>query len=87
MKTPGFTEAQAQKESARKLLSAGWKDGEITDALEKASKRGNDMIEISVMIRDAQGNEESRGYPDSNIIEDYAPVEASRVVPLPARAS
>ena len=58
MKTSAFTEAQAQKESTRKLLSAGWKDGEITDALEKPSKRGNDMIELSVMIRDAQGNEE-----------------------------
>jgi hypothetical protein len=58
MKTPGFTEAQAQKESTRKLLSPGWRDGEITEALEKASKRGNDMIEITVVIRDAQGNEE-----------------------------
>lgn len=136
MKTSAFTEAQAQKESTRKLLSAGWKDGEITDALEKPSKRGNDMIEISVMIRDAQerslrdwltntalgaaklrhacaavgalakyeageigqadfpghtvrvkiGIKKTRGYPDSNVIEDYAAADSS-VVSLPARAS
>jgi hypothetical protein len=55
VRTTPRTEEAAQKESTRKLLYPGWKDGEITDALERASKRGNDMIELSVMIRDADG--------------------------------
>lgn len=57
MKLTPRTEIEAQKVSHRALLHAGWHDGRITEALEKPSKRGNDMIELTVIVLDADGNE------------------------------
>jgi hypothetical protein len=56
MRTTFRTEAEAHSVSRRKLLS-GWQDARIIEAIEKPSKRGNDMIVITVIIRDADGNE------------------------------
>jgi hypothetical protein len=39
------------------LLPAGWHDARITEAIEKPSKRGNDMIELTIIVPDADGNE------------------------------
>src|SRR4051812_34574679 len=58
MKTTPRTEADAQKVARRSLLKAGWHDnGRITEAVEKPSKAGNDMIELIVVVPDADGNE------------------------------
>lgn len=57
MKTTPRSEADAVKVSSRKLLSAGWHDARISEAIEKPSKRGNDMIEITVLIPDGSGEE------------------------------
>lgn len=56
MRTTFRTEAEAHSVSRRELLS-GWQDARIIEAVEKPSKRGNDMIVITVIIRDADGNE------------------------------
>ena len=45
MKTTPRSEDAAQKVSRRALLPAGWHDARIIEAVEKPSKRGNDMIE------------------------------------------
>jgi hypothetical protein len=134
MRTTFRTEAEAHSVSRRKLLS-GWHDARITEAIEKPSKRGNDMIELTIMVPDGDGNERTfrdyltdtalgavklrhacegvgalerfeageiapedfvnpgavrvklgvekkRGYPDRNVIEDYAASSAAPVVPL-----
>ena len=39
------------------LLRSGWHDGECREAIEKPSKRGNEMIEVVFIVRDADGNE------------------------------
>ena len=57
MKTTPLTEAEAQRVSSRKLLPAGWHDARITEAIERVSKRGNDTIEITGVVTDAEGNE------------------------------
>jgi hypothetical protein len=57
MKLTPRTEIEAQKVSHRALLHAGWHDGRITEAVEKPSKRGNDMIELTVIVLDADANE------------------------------
>ena len=56
MKTTFRTESQAQSAS-RPVLLSGWHEARIVEAIEKPSKRGNDMIEITVGVRDAEGNE------------------------------
>jgi hypothetical protein len=63
MKTSGRSESEAQKAASPRLLRTGWHDAEFREAIEKASKAGNDMIEALVVIRDADGNErEFRDY-------------------------
>lgn len=57
MKTTPRTEEVAQRVSRRALLSAGMHDARITEAAEKPSKRGNDMIELAVVVRDAAGDD------------------------------
>jgi hypothetical protein len=57
MKTTPRTEADAVRASRRSLLPAGWHPASITEAAEKRSKAGNDMIEVTVMIRDAAGED------------------------------
>jgi hypothetical protein len=51
------TEEAAQKASLRELLAAGWHYGRITESVEKLSKRGAEMIENTVVVPDAEGNE------------------------------
>jgi hypothetical protein len=129
------SEADARK--FRELLKAGWCDvARIIEAAEKLSKSGKPMIELTLSVPDAKGNErqlrdwllptsklgalkfrhcceavgalaqyeagsiaaedfpgndvrvkiaikKQRGYPDTNVIEDYAAV-ASPVVNLRA---
>jgi hypothetical protein len=62
MKLTPRTEIEAQKVSHRALLHVGWRDGRITEAVEKPSKRGNDMIQLTVIVLDEDGNE--RTLPD-----------------------
>jgi hypothetical protein len=57
MRITSRSEAEAAKASSRKLLKAGMHDGRITEAIEKPSKAGNDMIELVVVVPDADGNE------------------------------
>ena len=118
------SETEARKAARPVLLHAGWHDAEFREATERQSKRGNDMIEALVVVREPDGNEREfrdyltdtgmgalklrhaceavgalgkyeageisaadfpghacrvrvgvekrRGYPDRNIIEDYA---------------
>ena len=51
------SETEARKASQRKLLSAGQYPARIIEAVEKASKAGNDMIELLVTVRGADGKE------------------------------
>jgi hypothetical protein len=133
MKTTPRSETEARKAARPVLLRTGWHDGEFREAAERQSKRGNDMIEVVVAVREGDGNErefrdyltdagmgalklrhacmavgvldkyeageigaadfpghacrvklgveKKRGYPDRNVIEDYA---ASSVVALQA---
>ena len=57
MKTTPRNEADAARASSRALLKAGWHDAHIAEAVEKPSKRGNDMIELRVLIPDGEGND------------------------------
>jgi len=57
VRTTPRTEADAFKASRRTLLPAGWHDARITEAIEKPSKRGNDMIEIAALVPDGDGGE------------------------------
>ncbi len=59
MKVRGWSEAEAVKASRRTLLKPGMYDALIRDAVETESKRGNEMIDVSVVVYDG--------------IEDYAP--------------
>jgi hypothetical protein len=134
MQTTPKTEAEARSASRRVMLS-GWHDARIVLAHEARSKRGNDMIEISVTVTDAEGHdrtfrdwltnralgglklrhaceavgalarydsgeieaadfpeghtlrvkigiEKKRGFPDRQVIEDYAASSAASVVTL-----
>jgi hypothetical protein len=57
MKTPALSEDAAKRASSRKLLR-GWHDAAtITEAIEKPSKAGNDMIELTVVVQDGAGEE------------------------------
>ena len=49
MKLTPRNEDDAKRLAKRALLPAGWHKGRITEAVEKRSKRGNDMIEITVI--------------------------------------
>jgi hypothetical protein len=51
------SEADAVKAARRSLLKPGWHDARITEAVEKPSKAGNDMIEVTSVVLDADGNE------------------------------
>jgi hypothetical protein len=133
MKVPGWSEAEAVKASRRTLLRSGSYDAMFRAAVEKRSKRDNDMIEAGVVVYDGEGGEREfrdfltntslgaaklrhaceavgalakyeageisaadftgnvrvkigtekrRGWPDRNVIEDYAPASASGVVHL-----
>jgi hypothetical protein len=58
MKTTARSETEAVRASSRTLLRAGWHDdARIVEAVEKPSKRGNDMIELTVVVPDAAGEE------------------------------
>ena len=58
MKTTPRSAEEAAKVSHRALLHAGWHGGRIVDATEKLSKqRGTEMIELTVIVLDANGNE------------------------------
>jgi hypothetical protein len=50
-------EDDAKRLAKRTLLPIGWHEGRITEAVEKRSKRGNDMIEITVMVPAEDGSE------------------------------
>lgn len=58
MRTTPRTEVDAVRVSNRTLLRPGWYDARITEAVEKkAAKSGRDMIEMTIMMRDAEGEE------------------------------
>jgi hypothetical protein len=57
MKTTVRSESEAVRVSSRTLLRAGWHAARIAEAIEKPSKRGNDMIEITVLVPDPEGND------------------------------
>jgi hypothetical protein len=53
MKTSGRSEADAVKDASRKLLKSAWyEDATITEASEEESRRGNDMIKVTVVVGD-----------------------------------
>src|ERR1700722_8526833 len=57
MKVTPRTEDQAQKISKRKLLKPGMYEAKITEAVEKPSSKGNEMIEITVLVSDPDGGD------------------------------
>jgi len=63
MKTTPRSEADAQKASRRTLLKDSMYDALFREAEERQSKRGNDMIQVLLVVSDADGNErEFRDY-------------------------
>jgi hypothetical protein len=130
VKTSGRSEAEAVKAASRKLLKSAWYDATISEASEQESRRGNDMMKLTVVVDDGAGEERTftdyltdtafggaklrhccaargvlaefeagsidqsdfpgpvrvkigvekkRGYPDRNVIEDYAAAESGVV--------
>jgi hypothetical protein len=57
MRTTPRSDSEARLASSRTLVKAGWHPARITEAVEKPSRRGNEMIELTVVVRDAGGNE------------------------------
>jgi hypothetical protein len=57
MKVAVHSETEARKAAQRKLLAGGQYPARIVEAVEKASKAGNDMIELLVAVRGADGGE------------------------------
>ena len=57
MKTSGRSEAEAVKAASRRLLKSAWCDATISEASEQESKRGNDMMKITVIVDDGAGEE------------------------------
>jgi hypothetical protein len=57
MRVTPKSEADAVKAARRSLLKPGWHDARITEAIEKLSKAEKDMIELTIMVREADGNE------------------------------
>jgi hypothetical protein len=57
MKTSGRSEAEAVKAASRKLLKSAWYDATISEASEQESRRGNDMMKITVVVEDGAGEE------------------------------
>jgi hypothetical protein len=57
MKVVVHSETEARKVSQRKLLPAGEYPARITEAVETTSKAGNEMIELLVAVRGADGGE------------------------------
>jgi hypothetical protein len=57
MKLTPRSDDDAKRLAKRALLPVGWHEGRITEAVEKVSKRGNPMIEITLLIPEADGNE------------------------------
>ena len=51
------SEADAQRLSKRTLLKPGEYDAHIREAIERPSRRGNELIEIAVLIPDDAGDE------------------------------
>jgi len=52
-----MSEGDAKKASRRTLLAAGEHAARITEAVEKPSKAGRDMIELTVIVPAADGSE------------------------------
>jgi hypothetical protein len=55
VQTTPRTDAEAKRLAKGGSLPPGHYDGEITQAVETTSKRGNPMIEATIMIQDAEG--------------------------------
>ena len=62
MRTSGRSEAEAVKAASRKLLKSAWYEGTISEASEQQSRRGNDMMKITVVVDDGAG--EHRTFTD-----------------------
>jgi hypothetical protein len=73
-----------KKHPAARLLPGGWHDARIVEAMEKLSRqRGTEMIELTVIVPDADGNERTlrdtasgatRVAGSLNFKDKYAPV-------------
>lgn len=57
MKVTIRSDAEAAKASRRTLLRSGSYDALIREAVEKELKRGNEMIDVSVVVYDGEGGE------------------------------
>jgi hypothetical protein len=57
MKLTPRSDDDAKRLAKRPLLPVGWHEGRITEAVEKVSKRGNPMIEVTLLIPEADGSE------------------------------
>jgi hypothetical protein len=55
VRTSGRSEAEAVKAASRKLLKSAWYDATISEASEQQSRRGNDMMKITVVVDDGAG--------------------------------
>ena len=79
MRTTPRSEAEAAKASRRTLLKPGEYDGRFREAVERQSKRGNDMIEVVVVVSAGDGTE--REFRDFLTIRPWA----RRVCATPAK--
>jgi hypothetical protein len=56
MKTTPRSEADALRVSSRALISSGMHNAQIVEAVAKLSKRDNDMLELGIVVTDANGD-------------------------------
>jgi hypothetical protein len=57
MKTTPRTDVEAKRLSERKPLPVGWRDATIISAVERPSKKGNETIELELLVVDGEGDE------------------------------
>jgi hypothetical protein len=62
MKLTPRNEDDAKRLAKRSLLAVGWHAARITEAVEKPSKRGNEMIEITLLIPAEDGERTIRDW-------------------------
>lgn len=57
MRTTPMSEVDARRAQLRKPMSAGWRPAKIIVSSERPSRRGNEMIELTMLVKDDGGEE------------------------------
>lgn len=68
MRTTPRSETEALKLAERKLFKPGWYDAQFREAVERPSKRGNEMIEVVLAVTDADNERQFRDYLVNSVL-------------------